>query len=69
MIVNGHHAIFNYEMVAGASTLASSAIEVVAKTKSPIVQCVLFAVADHPKEFERELKKTKVTGVELNRGA
>ncbi len=51
------------EMVAGASTLASSAIEVVAKTKPPIVQGILSAVADHPKEFERELKKTKVTGV------
>ena len=51
------------EMVAGASSLASSAIDVMAKTKSPVVQGMLSAVADHPKEFEKELKKTKITGL------
>ena len=51
------------EMVAGLSSLASSAIDVIAKTKSPVVQGMLSAIADHPKEFEEELKKTKITGL------
>lgn len=51
------------EMIAGASSLASSAIDVVAKTKSPIVQGMLSAVANHPREFEEELEKTKITGL------
>lgn len=51
------------EMIAGASSLASSVIDIVAKTKSPIVQDMLSAIADHPKEFKEELMKTKITGI------
>lgn len=62
-MVNSLKGMLSDEMVSGASSLASSAIDVLAKTRSPVTQNMISALADHPIEFQKELKRTKVTGL------
>jgi uncharacterized protein YjgD (DUF1641 family) len=62
-MANSLKGMLSDEMISGASSLASSAIDVLAKTKSPVTQNLISAIADHPIEFQRELERTKVTGL------
>ncbi len=56
-------AILSDEMVSSFSSLGGSAMELLAKTKSPSVERLVSAIADHPMELEEEIKRTRVTGL------
>jgi len=56
-------AVLSDEMVSSFSSLGSSAMELLAKTRSPSVEKLINAVADHPMELEEEIRKTKVDGL------
>jgi uncharacterized protein YjgD (DUF1641 family) len=51
------------EMVAGAASLASNAIELLSKMSTPEIQKILSAILDHSVEIEDQIKKEKVKGI------
>ncbi len=56
-------AIMSDEMVSSFSSLGGSAMELLAKARSPALEKPLSAIADHPMELEEEIKKTEVKGL------
>jgi len=51
------------EMVAGAASLASNAIELLSKMSTPEIQKILSAILDHSVEIEEQVKKERVKGI------